>query len=225
MAELEDVAAEGAEGAASDNGAPPAADTDWRRDKRGKEYVIRGGGHAGIIYRQGQETPEEARARVDAAATDKLRPGRGKPKSKPKMPEAPRKIESKELEESLAAALKAPGAIAMSLSPDDWLPEHFNTSGPYLARHIVLASEHNPWLRRRLEEAAQGQDAMWAVISLIGVGGAVFAYAVPPVIYLFNLPVSENVRARWGMPPREPRPPYAGPPSPETPEPQPTGAF
>jgi hypothetical protein len=228
---------------------PPRPDLDgsgpaeqgWKTDKRGKKYIPRptppGSTHGkGAIYREGTETTEEALARDRAKQEE--RPRRDK-QAKPKMPPASRKVESRELEESLAAALKAPGAIAMTLSPDDWLPEHFNVAGPHLARHVVLASEHNPWLRRRLEEAAQGEDAMWAVISIIGVGGALFAYAVPPIVYLFNFPVPENARKRWGMPPRGPAPPYsthpqptpppafdpyAPGPQPETPEPAPFAA-
>lgn len=186
------------------NGAIPAEE--WQRSKDGRfEYVSRTSGKPGIIRRQGKETIDEARAR-DTATTEK-RPRRQKVRP-PKMGEAPKALDSKELEASLTMALKAPGALAMTLAKDDWLPEHFNVTAPALSRQVILASEHNPWLRRRIEEAATGQDAMWAVISLIGMGTALFAYAVPPVVYLFNLPVPPSARARWGMPDK-PMPPYA----------------
>jgi hypothetical protein len=201
----------------SENGAPPA-DTPsaegWRLDKRGKQYVPRQGGKPGIIHRQGQETIAEARAR-DAAGTEK-RPRRAKT-PKPKMPDAPKRLDSRELEASLTMALKAPGVLAMTLAHDEWLPDHFNMSAPALSRQIILASEHNPWLRRRIEEAATGQDAMWAVISLVGVGTALFGYMVPPLVYIFNPSfVPPSARQRWGMPERPPA--YARTPSTAQPE-------
>lgn len=207
--------------------APPpsangAADEEWQRsDKNGKEYIARQGGRPGIIWRQGDETIAEARTRDEAGREQ--RPRRNKAKTV-KKPEAPRKLELKDLEESLAMALKAPGALTMTLVNDDWPTDHFNMAGPVLARHLVLASEHNPWLRRRLEEAATGGDAMWAMVSLVGVGGALIGYIVPPMIYFLNLPVSPKARDRWGIPPKQPEPPYAAsaafPPGPEGP-PQP----
>lgn len=195
----------------ADNG---AAGEEWQWSKdRSFQYVGRTTGKPGIIRRQGDESIEEARAR-DAAGTEK-RPRRQK-RDKPKLAEPPKRLDSRELEASLTMALKAPGALAMTLAQDEWLPEHFNLTAPALSRQVILASEHNPWLRRRIEEAATGQDAMWAVISLIGMGTAIFSYAVPPIVYLFNLPVPPSARARWGMPDK-PRPPYAAttPPAPE----------
>ena len=101
---------------------------------------------------------------------------------------------------------------------DEWAAEHFTNSGPYLARNLILASEHNPWLRKKLEEASTGQDAMMMMISLVGVAGALFAYAVPPVIWWFNLPAPRKTREMFGIPDRReptPPPPYAAdqPPS------------
>jgi len=189
---------------------PPPSEEVWRVDKNGNQYVPRTDGRSGVIRRQGDETIEQARER-DSNPKDQA-PKR-KPK-KPKMPPAPRKVDLKALEEPLAAALKAPGAVAMSFG-DEWAFEHFNMAGPYLARQLVLAAEYNPWLRRRLEEAASGEEAMMKVMGMMAIGGAVVMYFVPPTIYFLNLPVPEQARAMMHVPPRRERQPaYASPQTP-----------
>jgi len=195
------------------NGSPPAAEgLTWQLDKQGREYIPRQDGRSGIIVRQGKETVEQAIVRDGRPKSGDKRPRRKR--AKPSMPEAPRKVDLKELEQELAMALKAPGAFARTFG-DEWLTEHFDISAPYLARNLVLASEHNPWLRKKLEEAASGQDAMMKIVGLVGVSGALIGYAVPPLIYVLNLPVPEKARELWGMPPRrEPKPPYAAPQTP-----------
>lgn len=182
----------------SSNGteAEPEAEQ-WRKDKNGKEYVPRNG-KPGIINRQGDETISAARAR-DALPKSSKRPR--KPK-RPPMPDASRKVDLKELELKLAEALKQP-AIAAGMAGDEWAADHFTAAGPYLARNLVSASEHNPWLRRKLEDAATGQDAMMKIVSLMPVMGGLVLYFVPPVIYWFNLPVPETTRERFGIPARK----------------------
>jgi hypothetical protein len=191
-------------GAGEPDGAPPPLD-EWKTDSRGRMYTPRREGK-GIVYRQGEETIAQALER-DATGPRDQRP---RPKSKrPKMPEAPRKVDLKELERTLAEALKAPAMMCATFG-DEWAANHFTMSGPYLARNLVMASEHNPWLRRKLEEAATGQDAMMLVVSMVGVGGALFTYLIPPIIHWFNLPVPEKAREMFGIPPRrEQEPPYA----------------
>lgn len=180
-------------------GPPPAstngAEDGWRLDRNGKQYIPRPG-RRGNIYRQGEETPEQARER-DARPRDE-RPR--KPK-KPKKPEAPRKVDLRELEAALAEGFKAPG-MACAMMGDEWAAQHFTMHGPVLARNLVRASEHNPWLRAKLEEAATGEEAMMKVISLAGVGVSCAVYIVPPVIYWLNLPVPERTRAMFGIPAR-----------------------
>lgn len=190
--------------------APPSADDGWRTDKNGNRYVPRDDGRSGVIRRQGdQETVDEARER-DSKPKDS--PPRTKAK-KPKMPPAPKKVDLRLLEEGLSGALKAPGAVAMSFG-DEWGFEHFNISGPYLARQLVLASEFNPWLRKRLEEAAAGEEVMMKIMGLMGIAGALVGYLVPPLIYYLNLPVPEQARSMWHVPPRKERTPdYAATPS------------
>jgi hypothetical protein len=183
----------------------------WNLSKDGREYVGRKG-RQGIIYRQGTETVQQARDR-DATPRDQ----RPKRKSKaPKLPDAPRTVDLKELEATVAEALKAPALLCASFG-DEWAAEHFTVSGPYLARNLILASQHNPWLRKKLEEAATGQDAMMMVVSLVGVGGALFSYIIPPVIYWFNLPAPAKTRELFGIPDRREREPaYAAAPSEST---------
>ncbi|HET9118700.1 MAG TPA: hypothetical protein VFN75_11605, partial [Pseudonocardiaceae bacterium] len=69
--------------------------------------------------------------------------------------------------------------------------------------NLVLASETNPWLRRKLENAASGGDMMMQLMSLVGVGGAVVMYVVPPLVWWFNLPIPEEGRAMLGIPVKE----------------------
>jgi hypothetical protein len=191
---------------------PPPADEQWREDKAGKQYVPRQG-KSGIVYRQGDETIEQARAR-DTAGREK-RPKR-KTKVPPRTPTPPT-LDAKELERALAEAFRTP-AIFCAMADDEWATQHFTTAGPYLANQLITASEHNPWLRRKLEEAATGGDAMMKVASLAGVGGALLLYVAPPIIYWFNLPAPESARRRFGIPERKEQPPaYAA--TPFTPEP------
>lgn len=187
---------------------PPQAADDgagWRADKQGRQYIPRRNGKPGIIYRTGEETIEQALER-DAKPRDQ-RPRRKT--KRPKMPEPPKRVDLKELELALAEALKAP-AMPCAMFGDEWAANHFTTSGPYLARNLILASQHNPWLLRKLEDAATGQDAAMKLVTLVGVGGALFAYAVPPIVWWFKLPVPEKSREMFGIPPpRDHEPPRA----------------
>lgn len=202
---------------------PPAPEPEpervWKVDRTDREYIQKPEGR-GVIYRHGTETVAEALAR-DQLPRDQ-RPRR-KPK-RPKMPDAPRKIDLKELELTLAEALKAPAVMCASFG-DEWAAEHFTTTGPYLARNLILASEHNPWLRRKLEESATGQDAMMKLVSLVGVGGALVSYTVPVIIYWANLPVPERTRIMFGIPPRKEQAPAYAAADNGQPEPAPQGAF
>jgi hypothetical protein len=203
---------------------PPKSPTDdgWKLSKKnGKLYFNPTPGTRGarVIYREGNETIAEAIARDQRDQEQALRDKRPRVRKR-KMPEPPRGADLKELEQTLAEALKAPAMMCASFG-DEWAAEHFTKSGPYLARNLVLASEHNPWLRRKLEEAATGEDAMMMVVSLVGVGGAVIAYLVPPLIYFFNLPAPRKTRELFGIPDRrhqEP-PPYAADQPPASPPP------
>jgi len=84
---------------------------------------------------------------------------------------------------------------------DEWAANHFTVQAPVLARNLVVASEHNPWLRRKLEELSTGGELAMKVITLLGVGGALFGYAIPPIIWWFNLPVPDKAREMFGIPP------------------------
>lgn len=200
--------------------APTAPAPEWKvRASDGKQYIPRPAGKSGIIIRQGEETIAQALER-DALPRDKRPRRRSKT---PKKPDPPKQVDLKALEAALAEALKQP-ALACALAGDEWGADHFTNAGPYLARNLIVASEHNPWLRRKLEEMATGQDAMMKVVSMVGVGGGIFLYVVPPAIYWFNLPVPDTFRQKFGIPPRrEQKPPYAGPtPVPTPPDPVPT---
>ena len=200
-------------------GPPPSADGDeWRVARNGRQFYNPTPGKRGarVIYRRGDETIAQAIARDQQELAEAARDKRPQKKKTPKMPDAPRGVDLKELESTIAEALKAPAMVCASFG-DEWGAEHFAKSGPYLARNLILASEHNPWLRKKLEEAATGEDAMMMVVSLVGVGGALFAYVVPPVIYYFNLPAPKKTREMFGIPDRkQPPPTYAAGQSAET---------
>src|SRR5215831_1279751 len=206
-------------------GPPPSADGDiWQVSKQGRQYHNPTPGKRGarVVYRRGDETIAQAIARDQQELAEAARDKRPQKKKTPKMPDAPRGVDLKELESTIAEALKAPAMVCASFG-DEWGAEHFAKSGPYLARNLILASEHNPWLRRKLEEAATGQDAMMMVVSLVGVGGALFAYVIPPVVYWFNLPAPAKTRELFGIPPRKGEQPaaYAADHPPQTAEPAP----
>lgn len=173
----------------------PAGEPGWLTDKNGDRYV-KAEGRRGIIRQQGDETVAEAIARDQQPRSQK----RPRPK-KPKMPPPPKAVDLRALEEMLADALKAPAVPAAAFG-DEWAAQHFTTWGPALARNLVTASETNPWLRRKLENAANGGDMMMQFVSLIGVGGAVVMYALPPLVYWLNVPIPDKGREMLQIPER-----------------------
>jgi hypothetical protein len=116
------------------------------------------------------------------------------------MPPPPAHVDLKELEKLLTEALAAP-AMPCAMFGDEWAANHFTTQAPYLARNLVLAAEHNPWLRLKLEAMATGQDAAVKLLGMAGVAGALFGYAVPPLVHFLNLPVAPKAREMFGIPP------------------------
>lgn len=186
--------------AAPANGKPP--EDGWLRDPRKRAYIKHDGR---AIFRRGDETVEEALARAAAAPPRGDKRPRRKA-AKPKLPPAPAHPDLKQIETMISEALHVP-AMAAGMAGDEWAANHFTTQAPMLARNLVLASEHNPWLRRKLEAAATGQDAAMAMVAMAGLAGAAFAYAAPPIIWWLNLPVPPRARTMFNIPPaREPQP-------------------
>lgn len=185
---------------------PPIAlvdDDGWRRDSRGRQYAA-GVGRSGIVYRQGNETVEEALAR-DTKGPKDTKPRAKKKPATPKKPPAPTQQSLKELESALTDALKAPALICITLG-DEWPADHLMRHAPVVARRLVIASEHNPWLRAKLEAALRGEDFMMKLITTMSVGGAMVMYALPPVLFYVDLPfVSDQARDMLGVPERERR--------------------
>jgi hypothetical protein len=181
---------------------PPPPPVDWRRDKQGKQYVA-AVGRKGIIYRRGEETIAEALER-DKRPKDERPPKDRKRRGAGAMPDKPRDIDLQAVELALVEALRSPAILAAGFG-DAWLANHFTIQAPILARNLVVASEHNSWLRRQLETMAEGGTGAMAIITLLGLGGAFLAYAAPPVIHLFNLPAPEMARQLFAMPPRRER--------------------
>jgi len=200
---------------ASVNGGSEAPAGQWLRDSRGREY-IRAEGRRGIIYRQAGETVEDA-LRRDARPRDE-RPRRPRPKAPPK----PSSVDLKELERLLADVFRAPAVPAAALltgMDGGWTADHFTNMGPFLARNLVVAAEHNPWLRVRLERAAGGGDLAMQLAAMVPLASAVLLYTVPPLVYWLNLPMPDKGRELFGIPqrkqdaPKPPPTPPAGTPS------------
>jgi len=194
------------------NGAGEAlGDGGWLIDKGGRQYIP-AEGRRGRINRQGDETVEQAKAR-DQQPRDR-RPGSRKPKAPRKAP-PPKSLDLRELEEVLAEGLKSPAMMCAAVG-DEWAAMHFVTWGPQLARNLVRAAEHNPWLRKRLERAASGADMMLQLVTIVGVAGSFGMYMLPPMVHWFNLPVPDKAREMMNIPPRQdaPAPPTAPPTAP-----------
>lgn len=194
---------------------PPPAGEPWKTNKNGRAYVNAVGRH-GIVYRVGDETIEQALAR------DANRPADQRPQRKSKVPKkspppaGEHRADLREIETILAEVFRAP-AMPCAIAGDSWAADHFTNHGPVLARQLVVASQHNPWLRRKLEAAASGDQFAVALMSMSTVAVAAVGYLLPPLIHWFNIPVPEQARAMFGIPPRrQPAPsngasPYAVP--------------
>ena len=177
----------------------PESGAGWQRDKQDREYIP-ARGRKGIIYRKGEESVQEALTR------DEKRDQRPRKSKTAKKPPPPQKVDLRELEAILAEGLRSPAMMCAAFG-DQWAADHFTNQGPLLARNLVAAAEHNQWLRKKLESYASGGDMMMNVLAMVGVGGALVGYAVPPVVYWLNLPVPDKAREMFGIPPRrEPQP-------------------
>lgn len=174
---------------------PALAPEDWKTDKQGRNYTTKPDGVRGPLYQHGDETVQQARERWARGPEPTPRPK--KRKNKRLIPDPPREADLKELERIITEALKQPGLICAAFG-DEWAAEHFVSTAPAVSRNLVIASQHNPWLRRKLEEAATGEDAAMAALSLVPLAGAGIMYLLPPLIYFFDLPVSERARKMLG---------------------------
>ena len=191
---------------------PPEPPNAWRTDAAGRQFVTLPG-RRGPLYRRGEETIQERLDRANRPPDEK--PGKGRKRKPPPTPDPPKDVDLKGLEAALAEALRSPAMIA-GLAGDVYLASHFTVWGPRLARNLVVSAEHNPWLRRQLEQMAGGGTAAVAVMSLIGLAGGVIAYAGIPIVYLFNIPVPATAREMFQIPQRSPNG-SAPPPAPAAP--------
>jgi len=156
----------------------------WRTDRKGREYIPRRGDTgSGIVYRQGEESIEEAWARDrDAAEKKRKTPKSGKRQRKPP---APTQVDLKTLEHQLRQALETP-VMVCAMQGDEWGVQHFQNQAPRLARNMVACAEANPWFREKLVAAMTGGDVLPQVMMFASLGAAAFAYVVPPIVYYLN---------------------------------------
>lgn len=190
-----------------DQAPEPAIDNDagWSKDKNGRWYAP-ARGRSGLLRRKGNETVDEAAAldELERASGGRKTP-KGKPATKSKVPKAPAptKITSIELEHGLAELFCSP-SFAAGMRGEQWAANHFTKEGPVLARNLTAASEHNPWLRSKLESALTGEDIFVKLLTLIPVASALIAYAIPPVIYYLDPPFfPAAARDMFGVPDRK----------------------
>ena len=178
----------------------PASDVvAWKTDSRGREYVG-ARGRSGQVYRQGEETIEEAWAR------DAEGPKKRTPKKRARKPPAPTQVSMQELEFALTEALKSPGMM-LAMNGDEWGSQHFTNQAPIVARNLVMCAQHNPWLHEKLLALMSGESAMMNVMVFMALGSAMFAYIVPPIVYYFNPPFMpergrELIREKYAIPER-----------------------
>lgn len=179
--------------------APPVVEEpSWTADTRGRQF-IRARGRSGVVYRQGEETIEQAYERDAKGPADK-RPKRAVKRKPP----APTQIDMREVEHALAEALSAPAMIA-AMQGDDWGTQHFSTQAPIVARNLVNCAQHNPWLREKLIAAMVGEGPLMNVLAFASLGVAVFGYVVPPIVYYLNPPLIpqtgvEMIRLKYLIP-------------------------
>ena len=185
-------------------------------------YWIPNPGGRGPIWRRGEETVEEARARAlreDAEKVGSL-PGEEplfelprtegkkadpKPKGAPKPRKHP-KPTSADLEAVLAELLSAPAIPMAALVRCDYCANHFAVEGPHAARQLVTLSEEQPAFRRLLERLYRS----WTQITY---GAVLAAYIGKPVLHhLAPEELAAIVSPFVGVPPRQPRAPEPAPP-------------
>ncbi|HWD76339.1 MAG TPA: hypothetical protein VG371_14455 [Solirubrobacteraceae bacterium] len=185
--------------------AAPAPAAEWKVDAQGRSYTP-ASGRSGLIFRKGNETVEEALARDAKAPKDKPpKPRAARAKKAP----APTRKDLAELKLQVAEALKAP-AVLCAMRGHSWAANHFTREGDTLAGNLVAASEHNPWLRAKLEAMLVGDDFLINVVLSLGIASSLAAYAIPPAIYFLPPSVidrltgghSEQAREMFGVPAR-----------------------
>jgi hypothetical protein len=170
-----------ARGSADSSPAGPGPGADgWSTDRQGRSYAP-AKGRSGVVYRRGNETPSEAQARDAKAQAKDKPPKRKKAPTVAKAP-APTTTDLKELEFLVCEALKSPAMIPLALG-DEWPANHMLQQAPVFARNLTKASEHNPWLRARLQAMTTGEDFLIKLITTGAVAGAAFMYAVPVLLY------------------------------------------
>lgn len=183
--------------------ARPQPDDGWQTAKNGRQFASNPGG-GWPVWRRGDESVQEALLRAAEVKPDRA------PKSKRKRQaatagaaaKAPADVAgtTRKIEEACAAILTAP-AIGCAMFGDEWGANHFQVQGERFAATLARSSEHNPWLRARLEKLTEGELAIAAVLTSVSLTAAAAGYIAPPVIKYMNLPVHPRARAMLGVPP------------------------
>lgn len=172
----------------------------WREGARGQYVTARD--RQGIIWRQGEETIEEAYARDAKRAAEKDAP---KKKAGKRKPPAPAALDLKALEVEIEKALVMPGAMA-GLLGDPWPAFHVEQTAPALARNLVACAEVNPWFREKLILVLGGPGMFGNAMLFAALAGSAFSYLVPLIVHYVNPPLPAPalavIRGRYQIPER-----------------------
>jgi hypothetical protein len=174
------------------------AANEWKQDKKGRYYIPRvEGAGGGMIWRKGDETVDEARARDTERSQHKKRSD-PKPGGKHAAKSGPPKATTAELESFLAELLVMPAIPVKTLLGCDYCMHHFLTQGPLAAHQIAELSTDNPALRRLLER-------MYVSWTSLTYGAVLAAYIGKPLLHhAAPAPVLEAAGPFLGVPPRAP---------------------
>jgi len=136
----------------------------------------------------------------EGAETDSLRPERApdpRPKTQAKPKKRHKRVDSGELEGSVAKIFSAPAVPAKMLLHCDYCAGHFAEEGPRTAHELVALSETHPALRNFLEDLHRSYTSItW--VGIIGgyVAKPIAHHLAPNELLAFSEPV-------LGVPPRE----------------------
>lgn len=188
--------------AADPAGAGLSPDEGWQLAKNGRQFASNPGG-GWPVWRRGNESVQEALTRAAADKPDK--PPRSKrrraeqAKASGAKPAVSRDQLTREIQEACAGILTAP-AIGCAMFGDEWGANHFQVQGERFAANLARSSEHNPWLRSKLEKLTEGELAIVAVLTSVSLAAGAVGYIMPPLIKYLDLPVPERARFMLGVP-------------------------
>lgn len=203
----------------SESDAEPAgqADDGWQTGKNGRQFTrIPGvGGYQGIAWRKAEdETPAQAidrRRRELAAGGVQKQPPRSK-RARQREPDQasgqtertrPEPVSRDQLTRKIQAmcedVLCSPTLVFAGFGLQ-WEADHFAAQGERFAANIARSSETNPWLRKHLERALEGEQTAMAILTSFNLATGAIGYVLPPLIKWGVVPAPASARRIFGVP-------------------------